>query len=189
MKPLLEILTFAWGALLAVALGAGSAAGDDKKGTVVDLDGLKSTAPAEWKDEAPANNMRFRQFKLPKVNGDKQDAELIIFKGFGGTAKANIQRWKEQFIPPAGKRIEDVSEVKEMKAGDADLTYLDVKGTYLFKARPIDPADKAERRPDYRMLAVHFEGKMNIYHIKLVGPAKTVEHYKKGFDDWLKAFK
>ena len=57
MKPLLEILTFAWGALLAVALGAGSAAGDDKKGTVVDLDGLKSTAPAEWKEEAPTNQL------------------------------------------------------------------------------------------------------------------------------------
>jgi hypothetical protein len=39
------------------------------------------------------------------------------------------------------------------------------------------------------MLAVHFDAPENIYHIKLVGPARTVEMYKKGFDDWLKAFK
>jgi hypothetical protein len=39
------------------------------------------------------------------------------------------------------------------------------------------------------MLGVHFEAEKNPYHIKLIGPAKTVEHYKKGFDEWLKGFK
>ena len=42
---------------------------------------------------------------------------------------------------------------------------------------------------DYRMLAVHFEGKKEVYHIKLTGPAKTIDMYKKGFDEWVKAFK
>ena len=40
-----------------------------------------------------------------------------------------------------------------------------------------------------RMLGVVFEGKDNIYHIRLVGPAATVEKYKAGFDEWLKNFK
>ena len=39
------------------------------------------------------------------------------------------------------------------------------------------------------MLGVVFEGADNTYHIRLVGPADTVEHYKKGFDEWLKNFK
>jgi hypothetical protein len=39
------------------------------------------------------------------------------------------------------------------------------------------------------MLAVQFEAKSNPYHIKLTGPADTVEHYKQGFDDWLQNFK
>jgi hypothetical protein len=39
------------------------------------------------------------------------------------------------------------------------------------------------------MLAVHFDGPDNVYHIKLTGPEQTVEAYKKGFDDWLRGFK
>jgi hypothetical protein len=177
-------------AALAGAFAAGEpAACADDKGTVVDLDGLKSQAPAEWKEEAPANQMRLAQFKLPHVKDDKQDAELVIFKGIGGGAKQNIDRWKGFFTPPEGKKIDDVAKVSEMKVGAADVTYLDVEGTYLFKTRPFDPNDKGEKRPDYRMLGVVFETKQNPYHIRLVGPAKTVAHYKDGFDKWLKNFK
>jgi hypothetical protein len=173
------------------ALGVAVAQADDPKGSVVELDGLRSQAPAAWKEEEPANRMRHMQFRLPKVkdDNDKADAELVIFKGFGGSAKDNIKRWKDQFRPPEGKKIDDVAKVMELKVAGAELTYLDVHGTYLFKARPVDPDSKAEPRPDYRMLAVHFEGPKNVYHIKLVGPAKTIEHYKAGFDQWLKAFK
>ena len=161
----------------------------DDKGTVVDIDGLRSTAPAAWKEEAPANKMRYVQFKLPRAKDDKDDAELVIFKGLGGSAKQNVERWKAQFAPPKGKTIDDVSKVEEFKVSDRSLTYLDISGTYKFKERPFDPAAKEELKPEYRMLAVHFDGKNDVYHIKLTGPAKTIEQYKKGFDEWIKAFK
>jgi hypothetical protein len=186
MRSALWLILLGSGAL---ALGVSAAQADDRKGSVVELDGLRSQAPESWKEEEPANRMRYMQFRLPKVEGDKADAELVIFKGFGGSAKDNVKRWKDQFRPPEGKKIDDVAKVMEMKVAGAELTYLDVSGTYLFKARPVDPDSKAEPRPGYRMLAVHFEGPKTIYHIKLVGPAKTVEHYKAGFDQWLKAFK
>jgi hypothetical protein len=156
---------------------------------VVSIDGMQARAPAEWKEEAPANRMRYAQFRLPKARGDDQNAELIIFKGLGGSADANIKRWKDQFQPPAGKTIDDVARVEQIKVGDRPATYLDVRGTYLFKAQPFNPNAKVEKRPDYRMLAVHLDGKNDVYHIKLTGPANTVAHYKQGFDDWLKAFK
>jgi hypothetical protein len=162
---------------------------DDQKGSVVEIDGLKSTAPASWKEEEPASKMRYKQFRLPKAKDDKADAELLIFRGFGGSAKENIKRWKEQFLAPEGKKIDDVAKVTELKVAGNDVSYLDINGTYLFKERPADPNSKAEKRPEYRMLAVHFEGPKNIYHIKLVGPAKTIEQYRQGFDEWLKAFK
>ena len=162
---------------------------EDTKGVVVQFDGLKSTTPASWKEEEPTNKLRYKQFRLAKAGDDKADAELIIFRGLGGSAKENVQRWKGQFVPPEGKKIDDVAKVSELKISGAPATYLDVSGTYLFKARPADPNEKAERRPDYRMLAVHFQGPETVYHVRLVGPAKTVEQYKKGFDDWLKAFK
>jgi hypothetical protein len=162
---------------------------DDKKdkGTVVTLDGLSSRTPAEWKEETPSTNLRLAQFSLPKAKDDKADAELVIFKGFGGTAKENVDRWKKQFLPPKDKKIDDVAKVEELKIGDSKATYLDIEGTYLFKARPMDT--KVEERPEYRMLAIQFEGPKEVYHIKLTGPAKTVEQYKKGFDEWVKGFK
>jgi hypothetical protein len=168
---------------------ADPASAADNKGAVVTLDGLKSQAPGDWKEEAPTNRMRFQQFRLPKKGNDSDDAELIIFKGLGGSAQANIKRWKDQFAPPEGKTIDDVAKVEEIKIGDKPATYLDVQGTYLFRFPPFDPNAKIQRKPHYRMLAVHFEGPQNIYHIKLTGPAKTIEAYKGGFDDWLKNFK
>jgi hypothetical protein len=171
-----------------VGLAVLSAAAD-KKGTEVDFDGLKSTAPAAWVEEAPANNMRYMQFKLPKAKDDKADGEVVIFKGISGSAKDNIKRWKDQFIPPEGKSIDDVAKVTEFKVGDAMVTFLDVSGTYLYKARPFDPNAKPEKMEGYRMLAVVFEGPKNPYHVRLVGPAKTVEGQAKAFEEWIKGFK
>jgi hypothetical protein len=174
--------------LVLLILAAGSSAAENK-GTLVDLDGLKSAAPASWKEEAPSNQMRLAQFKLPKEKGDEFDADVVIFKGFGGTVRENVNRWKGQFIPPEGKTIDDVAKVTEIKIAGRDATLLDVHGTYLFKRRPIDPDERAEKRPGFHMLAVQFSGPQNLYHIRLVGPAKTVEKYKAGFEDWLKNFK
>jgi hypothetical protein len=55
------------------------------KGRVVELDGMKAAVPSSWKEERPANRLRFLQFRLPRVRHDKADAELIVFKGLGGT--------------------------------------------------------------------------------------------------------
>jgi hypothetical protein len=162
---------------------------EEKTGPVIEFDGLKSAAPAAWKEEKPASKMRYKQFRLPKIGDDKADAELLIFRGLTGSAKENVQRWKNQFQPPAGKKIDDVAKVTELKISGAEATLLDIMGSYLFKTRPFDADEKPEVRADYRMLAVQFEATKTIYHIKLVGPAKTVEHYQKGFDEWLKAFK
>ena len=189
MRRIAWVGLVAFGALVCGPLAGESRPDEGGKGTVVALGDLRAAAPAAWKEEAPANQMRLAQFRLPKVKADKDDAELVVFKGFGGSARQNIERWKQQFVPPEGKKIDEVARVEEVKVGGRPASYLDVRGTYLFKARPFDPNAKAEKKADYRMLAVHFEGSDTIYHLKLTGPAGTVEHYKKGFDDWLKSFK
>src|SRR5262249_10088192 len=137
----------------------------DKGGSVVMIDGLQSKAPAEWKEETPTNKLRYKQFRLPAAKGDKEYAEAIIFRGSTGSADANIKRWKDMFIPPEGKKIDDVAKVTEMKIGGLDAYYLDVAGTYKFKERPFDPQSKEVRRPNTRMVAVQLEGKMAPYQI------------------------
>jgi hypothetical protein len=184
MKPLAWVAGF-----LGVALLAWGTARADDKGTVVDLDGLKSKAPAEWKEEKPSSRLRLAQFRLPAQGGDKEDADLAIFKGISGSSKDNIKRWKDQFAPPEGKTIDDVSKVETLKVSGSEAFYLDVAGTYKYKFPPFDPNAKVTLKPNYRMLAIQFEGPKDVYHIKLTGPAKTIEYYKKGFDEWFKAFK
>lgn len=185
------VLAFMAAACSPSASESNAADGDKGKGNgvVVDLDGLKATTPGAWKEEAPSNRMRMTQFRLPKKGDDKEDGELVIFKGLGGGSKANVERWKKQFVPPKDKKIEDVAEVKEIKIGDRPAVYLDVQGTYLFNPQPFNPRSKPEEKPNYRMLAIYFDGSENPYQIKLTGPAKTVEAYKKGFDEWMKNFK
>ncbi len=186
-----------WSLLAAAALslaagGAARAEDKDGKGSVLEIDGLKSRAPAGWKVEEPTNRMRSHQIRIPKAKDDKDDAELVVFyfgPGGGGGVADNVKRWKGMFVPPDGKTIDDVAKTEKMKVGNVDVTYLDVKGTYLFKAAPFDPNAKTEKKADYRLLGVVFESEKGPYFMRLVGPAKTVGENKKGFDEWLKNFK
>ncbi|HXG09577.1 MAG TPA: hypothetical protein VNK04_07290 [Gemmataceae bacterium] len=174
-------------AALAAALGLAEAkAGADDKGTVVEIDGLKSRAPAEWQEEKPTTKFRLKQFRLPKVGEDKEDAVLLVIhlEGQGGSAEENVTRWKGMFIPPPGKSIDEASEVKKLKVSGVPVTYVDVRGTY--KGAPFE---KLPPKSDFRMLAVYWDSKGGPYFFRLVGPARTVEHYKKGFDEWLMGFK
>ena len=187
--------------VLACALGPGRSGAraedkqEGKKGTAVEIDGLQSRTPAGWKEEEVSETARrmgrLMHFRVPGADG-KGDADLFIFyfgPGVGGTNEDNIKRYKTMFLPPEGKKIDDVTKVETLKVGEVPVTYVDIQGTYKFKKAPFVPDEKAELRPDQRMLAVIFESKKGPYYFRLVGPAKTVGQHKKEFDDWLKGFK
>src|SRR5688572_4312851 len=143
-------LTFPAGGLMIIALALVSLFA---AATPVELGGLKSTPPPSWKETPVSSPMRLKQFAIP---GKKGEAELVIFffgQGQGGSSQANLDRWKGQFQPPAGKKPEDISKVTTGKAGPAKTTTLDISGTYMFKANPMGPGEP-EPRPDHRMLAV-----------------------------------
>ncbi|MCS7017005.1 MAG: hypothetical protein NZM42_12910 [Gemmatales bacterium] len=168
---------------------AASADGPKEAGTVVDLDGLKSRAPADWKDIPTTQQFRYKVFRVP---GDKPelDAELVIFyfgEGGGGGVEENIKRWKNMFQPPEGKSIDEVTKISEFKVGEVPVVYVDIQGTYLF--RPFPAAPKAEPRKDHRMISVIFRSPKGPYFIRLVGPEVTVSKHQKAFDEWLKNFK
>jgi hypothetical protein len=159
-------------ALLALSLGAQEAA--EAKGS--------TKLPAGWKEEQPTNAMRFAQYKLTKVPGDDADAELVVFKGLGGSADANIERWKGTFAKGVEAKISDYSG----PLGKGKM--IDAKGTYLYKSQPFNPNAKSEEKPNYAMIGLHVEGDA-VYHIRLTGPAKTVAKYRDSFEGWLKSFK
>jgi hypothetical protein len=166
-----------------------STTADDKKGTVVEWVGMKSTAPGAWKEVTPSNNMRKAQFLAPKADGDKEDAEVVLFefKG-GGGVEPNLKRQVATFQPPAGKdKVEEKSE--KLKIGGADAVYQQVSGTLLKKAAPFDPNAKSTPVSGYKQLYVVFEKDGITASVFLRGPEKTVELHRKAFEDWVKAFK
>jgi hypothetical protein len=156
----------------------------------VEIAGMKSKTPDGWKEEPTTSEMRLAQFKLPKAEGDAEDAQLIIyyFKGGSGTAEQNMQRQFAKFKPAEGKDKPDV-KVDKIKVGAHEAPYQDITGTYLMKKRPFDPADKGVEMPNYRQLYVPLSTDKGDYYPTLIGPAKTVEKHKKAFEEFLKNFK
>jgi len=179
--------------LAALAVGWTGHVAAGGKGTAVELDGLKSTAPAAWKAGTVESKFRVYEFKIPKADGDKDDAELVIFhfgEGGGGGVAENLKRWKGMLAaPPGGKTIDESAKVDKIKVGDVPTTVLDVSGTYLYKFPPFAPNAKITPKENYRLIGVVFESPKGPYFFRLTGPAKTVEANKKGFDEWIKAFK
>lgn len=180
----MRVLFTAIGMLAATSI----ALADDPK--PVTIAGLKASPPKEWKSkEAPATAMsRVATFALPMADGDKDDAELIVFHFTtnAGSLEANLERQRALFLPAEGK--EKVDEKKtEVKVGSIKATQQDLTGT--FKKKPFPMSDKFTPMKDYRQIYVVLDDKDGQYFLKLLGPAKTVEKHKKSFDEWLAAFK
>lgn len=187
-----QLLFTAMLALTAVACSGSSEDGEKKPDKekpdksepgAVRIGKVGAKVPKDWKEERPKSSMRAYQFRLPGVGG-ADDAELLVFR-LGGTAKQNVERWQKQFTPPEGKKREDAIKVTEVKLGSYPALSLDAQGTYNSGL----PSGPQGPQKDFRMLAVAIDVPDKPAQIILRGPAKTVEKYKKGFDDWLKAFK
>src|SRR5258708_29446757 len=136
-------------AVSAVLFATISFAGD------VEMAGMKSKFPDNWKQEEASSTMRLTQFKLPKAEGDPEDAQLIIFyfKGGSGSAEDNMKRQLAKFKPAEGKDKVDV-KVEKIQVGKIEAPYQDITGTYLSKDRPFDPAAKVTEKKEYRQLYV-----------------------------------
>src|SRR4051812_1530442 len=144
-----------------------------QKGAAVEMAGMKATAPADWKEEPlKPGSMRMHTFKLPKADGDPEDAELALFffPGGSGTLDQNLARQVAKFQPAEGKAKVDEKKDK-IKIGAIEATYQDVSGTYVRKPFPM--ADKGTPVPNFRQLYVVFEGKdgKGQYYMTLLGPA------------------
>lgn len=168
---------------------AGTTPAQDNKGTAVEWAGMKSTAPADWKNvPLDAKSMRMYTFKLPKADGDPEDAELAVFflRGNAGSVEDNLKRQVAKFQAADGK--DKVEEKKDkVKVGTYDATYQEVGGTFLRKPFPM--AEKGTPVPGFKQLYVIFETKDGLASATLLGPTKTIDKHKKAFDEWVKNFK
>lgn len=145
--------------------------------------GLHFDVNPEWVAEIPRSSMRKAQFRLPKVEDDADDGELVLYHfgiGGGGSTQANIDRWIGQIKQPDGRPSKDMAKTEMRDVGSLKVTLLDVTGTY---SASIAMMASEQDKPGYRMLAAVVEGEGGPWFFKLVGPENTVSHWQAAFGD------
>jgi hypothetical protein len=142
---------------------------------------LKFTRPGDWIPEKPTSTMRKAQYRLPKADGDAEDAEFVVFYfgGGGGGVQMNIDRWIGQFSKPDGSPITEAKTAKKTVHG-IPVTTVDVSGTFV-GGMGTDTGAKT----NYRMLGAVAESSNGPWFFKLTGPAKTVARWEPGFQSLL----
>ena len=146
---------------------------------------LNFTAPQEWTAEKPTSSMRKAQYRLPRAQGDPEDAELAVFffGGSGGPVQANIDRWIGQFQKADGSPADDAAKTTRRESHGIALTLVDVSGTYNAASGPM----LAEKRskPNFRMIAAVAEAAGGPWFFKLTGPAATIAKWEREFQKFL----
>jgi hypothetical protein len=133
--------------------------------------------------------MRVAQYKLPKADGDGEDASLVLYyfgATQGGSAQANIDRWISQIQQPDGSSSKDKSKTETLTVNGLKVSTVDVSGTYTAEMAP----GSSDRHNDagYRLRAAVIETPKGNYFLKLVGPAKTVGRWEQSFMEYVKSF-
>jgi len=148
---------------------------------------LSFTAPKEWIVQPSTSSMRVAQYALPRVAGDSEDGELIVyyFGGSGGSIEANLDRWIGQMEQPDGRPSKAVAKTSSLTANGLTMTVLDVSGRYVAEMAP--GSGSRHNKPGFRMKAAVVETARGPYFVKLTGPAKTIERWDASFTGFLKS--
>jgi hypothetical protein len=150
---------------------------------------LHFKAPDGWTTEKSSSSMRVAQYKLPKVEGDKEDASLVLYyfgSTQGGTAQANIDRWIGQMQQTDGSDSKSKAKTDSLTVNGLKVTTVDVTGTYTAEMAP--GSGTFHNDENYRLRAAVIETPKGNYFVKLAGPAKTIARWDQSYTDYLKSF-
>jgi hypothetical protein len=150
---------------------------------------LRFKAPDEWTTEKSSSLMRVAQYKLPKAEGDKEDASLVLYyfgSNQGGTAQANIDRWIGQMKQTDGSDSKSKAKTENLTVNGLKVTTVDVNGTYTAEMAP--GSQTFHNDENYRLRAAVIETPKGNYFVKLVGPAKTIARWDQSYNAYLKSF-
>ena len=150
---------------------------------------LHFKVPEGWTTEKPTSDMRLAQYKLPRADGDSEDALLVVYyfgRGQGGSAQANIDRWINQIKQPDGQPSNEKAKTETLTVNGLQVSTVDVTGNYAGGMSP-DSAP-ANNKSIYRLRAAVVETPKGSYFVKLTGPEKTVGHWDQAYNDYLKSF-
>ncbi|HVJ93573.1 MAG TPA: hypothetical protein VM580_27415 [Labilithrix sp.] len=141
-------------------------------------DDLGWEAPNAWQSVPNPSPMRKATYKIAKVAGDAEDAELSVMVASGGV-DANVKRWAGQF-----GNAEPKTEVRNPNG--LAVTVVEIKGTYASGGMMGGPATP---KPNFMLLGAVVDAGERQHFFKMTGPEKTVSAAKKDFDALVSSFR
>lgn len=134
------------------------------------------TMPPRWELIAHPSSMRIATYRVPKVPGDIEDAELSVTRA-GGDVEQNAQRWIAQFDEPSRPSAKRVTKT----IGTLKVHLVSVQGSYT--------SMKGEVEKDWAMIGAIVETGADAHFFKLTGPKKSVENARAELDALLASLK
>lgn len=171
---------------LLTALAGGLGAQEAKKQTLT-ARGMTLEVPSTWKKVTPQSSMRVLELRFGPAEGDKDEAELVLFAfpGGAGTVQMNVDRWQQQFVDANGKNPEVKTE--KIQGKDVEVTFVETAGRYVAAIQPGRP--ERYDKPNYRLLGAIVTTPEVGYFIKAVGPDKTMTEARAAFLEMAKSIK
>lgn len=127
------------------------------------------TPPARWEAVPHMSAMRIATYRVPKVNGDIEDAELSVTRA-GGDVEQNAVRWVGQFDEPSRASAKRVTKtINAMK-----VHFVDVEGSYTTM--------KGDVEAGFALAGAIVEAPGGLHFFKLTGPTKTVRAARSELD-------
>jgi hypothetical protein len=148
---------------------------------------IRFDPPDDWIRIDSESPIRLAEFVVPKIEGDAEDAELVVyyFGGAGGTVQANLERWTNQMLQPDGRPSADVATTTSFTIAELPVTVLDVPGIFAAEVRP--GSGMRYHKPKFRMKAAVVETPAGPYFFKLTGPEQTVLQWDARFTTLLES--
>ena len=130
--------------------------------------------------------MRRAHYTLPRVEGDEEDASLIVYyfgSEQGGSKEANLERWAAQFEQPDGVPSAVRLSSSSRKVHGLDVLDVQLSGTFVAETTP--GSGTRVRKEGWRMLASILDTPHGPYYVKLVGPGRTIERWSASYREFV----
>ncbi len=151
---------------------------------------LDYTPPQGWVKQPISNPMRKDQYLLPGHDGaDDGELTVFFFPDMDGIVAENVGRWLRQFEQPDGSSTETVATTSSSTVNGLKVTTVYATGIFLKPTSAMMNDSNVQRLNDYALMGAIVESREGPWFFKSVGPKKTLDHWKAGFESLVASVK
>ena len=154
----------------------GLAACSSDAGRSLALLDYEAVVPPAWVERPATSSMRLAEFDVPRTDGTQVEVVVYYFgPGQGGSADANIARWRAQFTAPDGSEV--TPHVMAVDGTPFTTTVAEFEGAY---ARGVGMGS-AEAVPGQGLVAAVVETPQGNLFFQLFGDQAAVQATREDF--------